>query len=244
MSRVTIESDKASTRAEDRAGERWPLDRISLLETVGFYLFLSALGVGMGSLVMLWSETPGGGLDGTIVEWWQTRRSTMLDTLTGVGSSFADTAILAPAVALLLLALVFVWRRRRGAAALGLALGLEVTVFLTVSAVVGRARPDVEQLDPAPPTASFPSGHVGATVAFAIAVTVIVFWNSRHSAWRALAVASALALSVIMALSRMYRGMHFFTDVVGGALLGAFGAAAAWILINRALTRRQREGSA
>ncbi|MEX0756531.1 MAG: phosphatase PAP2 family protein, partial [Acidimicrobiia bacterium] len=100
--------------------------------------------------------------------------------------------------------------------------------------------PDVEQLDPAPPTASFPSGHVGATVAFALIVTVIVFWNTRNASWRALAVTSAIAISVIMALSRMYRGMHFFTDVVGGALLGAAAAVAAWLVINRALERRRR----
>lgn len=225
--------------------ERWPLDRISLLEMVGIYTFLSALGVAMGSLALFWTESsPGASFDETTVEWWQTRRSATLDTLTDVGSSFADTAVLGAVVAVLLLVLVVVWRRLRGAAALGLALGFEVTVFLTVSAIVGRARPDVEQLDPAPPTASFPSGHTGATVAFALIMTVIVFWNSRHSVWRALAVTGALALSAIMALSRMYRGMHFLTDVVGGALLGALAAVAAWIVVNRALARKREERSA
>ena len=209
-----------SERQPDRSYhpvERWPLDRTSFLEVAGIYVLLSALGVAMGSLATSWSESsPGRSLDETTVAWWHAQRSTTFDTLTDVGSSFADTPVLGTVIAVLFFVLVFVWRRRRGAAALGLALGFEVAVFLTVSAVVGRARPEVEQLDPASPTASFPSGHVGATVAFALIITVIVFWNSRHSVWRALAVTTAITLSVIMALSRMYRGMHFLTDVVGG----------------------------
>lgn len=43
-----------------------------------------------------------------------------------------------------------------------LAITLQATIFVTVSAVIGRARPDVPHLDPAPPTSSYPSGHVGA----------------------------------------------------------------------------------
>ena len=241
MSHVSTDDNRISSAT--RAGEsRWPLDRTSILEIVGIYGVLSVLGVAMGSVATSWTDSSSGrSLDETTAAWWQARRSAMLDTLTNVGSSFADTAILASVVALLFLVLVFVWRRRRGATALGLALGFEVAVFLTVSAVVGRARPDVEQLDPAPPTASFPSGHVGATVAFVLIVTVIVYWNSRRTAWRSLAVTTALVLSVVVALSRMYRGMHFLTDVVGGALLGASAAVAAWLVINRAMERRHPE---
>jgi membrane-associated phospholipid phosphatase len=241
MSRIsTTESQKADRSV--RIAERWPLDRRSLLEVAGIYLVLSTVGIALGALAVSWSESSSGrGIDGTLVGWWQAQRSATLDTLTNVGSSFGDTAILSSLVVSLFLALVFVWRRRRGAAALGLALGFEVTVFLTVSSVVGRARPQVEQLDPSPPTASFPSGHVGASVAFVVIVVVIVFWNSRIAGWRVLAATTALAISVIVALSRMYRGMHFLTDVAGGALLGAAAAGGAWIVVHRALDRKVKE---
>ena len=220
---------------------RWPLDRTALFEMTGVYAFLSIIGIAMGSLAVSWSQGPDRAVDETAVEWWQAQRSPTLDSLTDMGSSMADTAVLGAIVAIVFLLLAFLWRRRRAAATLGLAMGFEVAVFLTVSTVVGRGRPEVEQLDPAPPTASFPSGHVGASAAFALIITVIVFWNSRRTLWRAMAVIGALTLTVVVALSRMYRGMHFLSDVVGGAMLGAAAAVAACAVVIRALDRKKSE---
>lgn len=42
----------------------------------------------------------------------------------------------------------------------------ELPTFVTVAAVVNRPRPDGSHLDMATPTASFPSEHTGAAVAF------------------------------------------------------------------------------
>ena len=50
-----------------------------------------------------------------------------------------------------------------------------------------------------------------------------------------------LVLAALIALSRVYLGVHFPSDVIAGALLGsAVGAAAAWLLRRgeRALARR------
>ena len=241
MSRVS--DDTRSLSVPRTVGKRWPLDRTSFLELTGIYVFLTVLGMALGSLAISWSEA-GPGFDERAVAWWNEQRSSTLDTLTNLASSIADTAILGAVVTILFVALAFVWQRRRSATALGLALGLEVTVFLTVSTTLDRARPDVAQMDPAPPTASFPSGHVGATVSFVLIVAVIIFWNTRTTIWRSLAIVGAIALPVIVALSRMYRGMHFFTDVVGGALLGAAAALAAWLVVTRALNRQREDAPA
>ena len=236
--------DTRSVGASRTTRGRWPLDWTAFLELTGIYVFLSVLGLALGSLAISWSEeSPGEGLDESAVTWWHAQRSAMLDTLTNLGSSVADTTILGALVTVVFLALAFVWHRRRGATAVGLALGMEVAVFLTVSTTLDRGRPDIEQMDPAPPTASFPSGHVGASAAFALIVAVIVFWNTRNTIWRSLAVVGAIALPAIVALSRMYRGMHFVTDVVGGALLGAAAAIGAWIVITRAVARHGKQHS-
>src|SRR3712207_7042639 len=41
----------------------------------------------------------------------------------------------------------------------------EVTIFVSTTLLVDRARPPVRHLDSAPPTSSFPSGHTAASVA-------------------------------------------------------------------------------
>ena len=87
-----------------------------------------------------------------------------------------------------------------------------------------RARPEVADpsLVPAvatPTNASFPSGH--AMTAFATAVAV----GALHPRLRW----SALVLAALVALSRVYLGVHFALDVVAGAALGiVIGLAVVW----------------
>jgi membrane-associated phospholipid phosphatase len=91
---------------------------------------------------------------------------------------------------------------------------------LMVTAIVDRLRPTVPHLDPAPPTSSFPSGHTGAAVALYGCIAIIVLRNLRQR-WLALSVvALCLAVPLIVGISRIYRGMHFLTDVVAGAIAG------------------------
>jgi len=94
-------------------------------------------------------------------------------------------------------------------AALGpIAIGLNYVVKL----IVKRPRPVLEGLPPlggAPSSLSFPSAH--ATSSFAVATAM-----TRVEPLGALAFLLALAL----ALGRPYLGMHYPSDVLGGALLG------------------------
>ncbi|NUR24502.1 MAG: phosphatase PAP2 family protein [Catenulispora sp.] len=109
------------------------------------------------------------------------------------------------------------------------ALLCEVTIFLLTTLVIERGRPAVPHLDlTAPPTSSFPSGHVAAAVVLYTAVALVAW---RHGApwpvWLLLAVPCAVAFS------RLYRGMHHPSDVVAGALLGALCVLLAHSVITR-----------
>jgi membrane-associated phospholipid phosphatase len=88
---------------------------------------------------------------------------------------------------------------------------------------------------------SFPSGHVAAAACYA-AVAIVVFWHTRNWWLRALTVVVVALTPVAVALARMYRGMHYLTDVVAGAILGAAAVlVATWILLRAERRRLARD---
>ena len=91
-----------------------------------------------------------------------------------------------------------------------------IMIFVTVKRAVGRKRPC--HIEPhcwatllPPDQFSFPSGH--SITAFAIAVSLGLFYPVVFPVM--------LFLAFSIALSRILLGMHFLSDVVVGALLGA-----------------------
>lgn len=96
----------------------------------------------------------------------------------------------------------------------------------------GRERP--EEILISIHSGSYPSGHVANAATIAVlATTLLARW------WVAAAGAAYVAL---MALSRTYLGAHWVTDTLGGALVGAAVALAAWAIAAPVL-RRERGGS-
>lgn len=102
---------------------------------------------------------------------------------------------------------------------LGGSVAVQSAVFVTVTFFVERPRPDVEHLDGAPPTSSFPSGHTGASVALYGGLATLVLRRTRGP-WRYVVGVVLLLVPPLVGLSRMYRGMHHPSDVVGGLLNG------------------------
>ncbi|MCA2217684.1 phosphatase PAP2 family protein [Jidongwangia harbinensis] len=155
--------------------------------------------------------------DGT-VRWLQTFRTPGLDDLSWLWSKAGDTH------AILIISLVFcpialaVWRQWRPVLFLALTMVGELTLFLCTAASVQRARPPVEQLDGQMPTSSFPSGHIAATMCVWVAIAILIMGRVSQR-WRYLAVVFAVVMPAGVALSRMYRGMHHPTDLLGAAIL-------------------------
>jgi undecaprenyl-diphosphatase len=129
-------------------------------------------------------------------------------------------------------------RPARAAAAWRLALAIGLTGLMTDRVIkpnVGRVRPfdavaDVRVIAVRPATYSFPSGHAANAFAGALALGRVV--PAARPAWWLLAAA--------IGFSRVYVGVHYPLDVLGGAMLGL---ACAWFAIGgRAPAVRERDG--
>jgi membrane-associated phospholipid phosphatase len=174
--------------------------------------------------------TPGtwlGRFDDGVPRWLQTFRTPGLDHLSYLWSKAGDThAILAVSLVFCPVA-VALWRRWRPVLFLVLTMVGELSLFLCSAAAVGRPRPPVEQLDGQMPTSSFPSGHIAATMCLWTAIAILATPRVRHW-WRWAFVALAVIMPAGVALSRMYRGEHHPTDVLGAAVLTALWIGVLW----------------
>ena len=92
--------------------------------------------------------------------------------------------------------------------------------------MTGRPRPDVPHLDPAPPTTSYPSGHLGASDVLYARLAIMA--TRIEATWlRRTVIGVCSVIPVLVAYARLYRGMHHLSDVVVGAINGLICAALA-----------------
>ncbi|MCP2311774.1 phosphatase PAP2 family protein [Kitasatospora paracochleata] len=154
--------------------------------------------------------------------------------VTSLGTGVFPYLLAAAAGALALRALPAPRPRRRAAALL-----LAPLVWLIAGQLVrqglmhafGRPRPPLADRAVAASGFAFPSGHAfTATVCAGLLVLAIV--RVRPSATRA-AVAGAAGFAVVIGLSRVYLGVHWPLDVLGGWLLAAGWLAAATRVVPR-----------
>lgn len=159
-------------------------------------------------------------------EWAVEHRTPILDSVTHAGSMAADTFV-ALAVAGSAVVVLRLWLGRwRESLVLVVAIVGELLIFLVITAIVHRARPAVPQLDQAPPTSSFPSGHTGVAIALYGCLAVILLRNVKPR-WVAVSLAVlGWVIPIVVAASRVYRGMHYPTDVLAGAL-----ASGVWLAV-------------
>jgi undecaprenyl-diphosphatase len=195
---------------------------------IGWVLILGLV-TGFGELVTRYGNGNVLG-DETVPHWLAAHRDPSRDSWSEVFSNLGGTQwIVIVALATCVLA-VAILRRWRPAIFVAVLMVGEVTMFLLVEAVVRRDRPDVAHLDHKLPTSSYPSGHVAATLCLYVGIAVIVIGQARGW-WRWLFLVPAVAMPVLVALSRMYRGEHHPTDVTGSAIFAALWIPLLYLLI-------------
>ena len=123
--------------------------------------------------------------------------------------------------------------RRWGVFALTLiAVALADWSAMGLKALIDRPRPPLRYAEPktlvaVPHDASFPSGHAATSFA---AATMLAFAFPRFAPFLYL-------LAAAVAFSRVYVGVHYPLDVIGGALLGALVVVVLRFLVSRRAQR-------
>jgi undecaprenyl-diphosphatase len=90
----------------------------------------------------------------------------------------------------------------------------------------GRQRPAIVPHLETVASSSFPSGHTISSVTFFVTLALLVSVHTPKRRLRLFLVGYALAVAALVAISRMYLGVHYPSDVAGGALVGI-----AWSLV-------------
>jgi membrane-associated phospholipid phosphatase len=199
---------------------------------VAGYVAMTVLLVSLGLLltkVLVYG--PVGRWDRGLDRWFFVHRTPMFNSVTEWGTRAGDVAAVV-VIATVVVATLALARHWAHIAFLVGALVIEVTTFLTTTFLIDRGRPTVPHLDPGPPTSSFPSGHAAASIVLFVGLALVITSLVRSWFVRALAWIAAIAVPTFVALSRLYRGMHHPTDVIG-SVIGALGCLAFAFLATR-----------
>jgi membrane-associated phospholipid phosphatase len=218
-----------------------PLRKSDFALLFGFYAAMTAVWSVIGLVISKWADdTSLGHDDEQINQWFADHRTSGWNTASHVGSLLSETAIKIALTAVVVIVLFRMFHRWLEPLVVAVSLIVEAMVFISVTYIVGRPRPDVPRLDGSPVDSSFPSGHTAAAVCY-VAIALVVCWHTRRTWLKALALAISVVVPVIVGVSRVYRGMHHLSDVVAGAIIGALSVYAVIRIMVHAEQRRLAE---
>ena len=205
------------------------------VELLAVYVLLTACWVGLGFLVTgPLAGTAVADADSDVATWLVDQRTPTLNDWSHLGGMLADTFVKIIVTAVIAGIMLLVWRSWREPFIVAAALVLEASVFITTTWIVSRPRPERraprqlagrQQLPVRPrrrrrrlrrhrrgrvPACPQPRSRGSSSSVVVVAVPIIVAW------------------------ARMYRGMHYLTDVIAGALLGAASVIAVVVVVRRA----------
>jgi membrane-associated phospholipid phosphatase len=171
-------------------------------------------------------------VDHAVLAWMVNHRSAGLTSVaiavTNVGSPVGVTVIAVVAAG------VSWWRvgSARPAILILTTLAVAGAISTLTKMIVGAHRPAQAVQLIVETDRSFPSGHVTGTLAL-LGALVVVIGHHNGRAVSAAVIALAAAATVAVALTRLYLGVHWVTDIVGGLLLGAAAAVIAHLAYRR-----------
>jgi undecaprenyl-diphosphatase len=110
--------------------------------------------------------------------------------------------------------------------------------------VYHRARPNIFQWQTEAVSSSFPSGHaMSATVVYGTVAYLLMRLQKHH--WsRVLTLCGAVVVIALICTSRMYLGVHYPSDVIGGVIVGLAWASFCMATLEASIVVARRRQSA
>jgi undecaprenyl-diphosphatase len=176
-------------------------------------------------LAYVMAHPAGSGLDAEAMDWTLAHRNGSLTRSMKLITWFGSSLVLVPVV---LVASHDFWVRRsdwRPAASLVASWAGSILLYSSLKNLIGRPRPAVSVMLVKASGPAFPSGHT--TVAMAVFGALAFFLTrDRSLRVRAWIWASFFLVILMIGASRVYLGVHWLTDILGGYAVGA-----AWLLL-------------
>jgi undecaprenyl-diphosphatase len=100
-----------------------------------------------------------------------------------------------------------------------------------LKATFARPRPDLVYQAVRVFTSSFPSEHAELSATTYLTIAALLAQNQSSFSIGSYFIALAALLTILIGVSRIYLGVHYPTDVLGGWCIGAAWALACWVLM-------------
>jgi membrane-associated phospholipid phosphatase len=183
--------------------------------------------------------------DESPVKWLAEHRDSFIDAASFLGSEVSGGYLIPALVGAVVIISAFQKRWLLAGFVLS-SIVIESATYRAAVFFVDRNRPDVKRLEDLPVDASFPSGHVAASIAVYSGFALLLTSRMTSARNKALVWACALAIPVVVALSRMYRGMHHPLDTLAGLFIGIAALSLALLLtrVTGVVARRRGEATA
>jgi len=171
-------------------------------------------------------------IDFNVAKFFANSQSKFMNGLMEFISILGESGILFIIIGLVLC--VFIKTRRMGATILFSLLISAILTSVILKPLIQRSRPySHEELEffnwwknagsHKEGSYSFPSGHVTATMAFALSV----FATSKHKKWTS----TILIFPILMGASRIYLMVHYFSDCIFGLVSGTIGVLVGFLIM-------------
>jgi undecaprenyl-diphosphatase len=146
------------------------------------------------------------------------------------------------AVGLIVVGFLLVQRRPLGVMTLVTALGGGLALSQAMKLLFGRERPPLIYRAAEAVNASFPSGHAMLSAVAYLTIGAILARSMQRTREKLYVMGVALILTFVVGVSRIYLGVHWATDVLGGWSIGVAWATTCWAAAWAAERWHGREG--